>query len=292
MDRVATAPISWGVSEVPGWGFQLAPSTVLLQMHELGLAATELGPEGFLPRDPADQAAVLNEHGLYAVGQFVPVVLHRGGSDFRTAVDTSLEVLRAVGGHTMVLAAATGMTGYDERPSLGDDDWRRLLTRLNEIAAYTDRFGVRAVLHPHVGTMIESADEIDHVLRGCGIGLCLDSGHLLVGGADPVRLAEEHPGRIAHVHLKDVRADLAAQVRRGELAYTDAVRDGLYVPLGTGDVDTEAIVSALEQAGYIGWYVLEQDTILASDPTGTPQDPRAAVQTSLDYLRTLCEVRR
>ena len=292
MDRVAAAPISWGVSEVPGWGFQLAPSTVLLQMHELGLAATELGPEGFLPHDAADQAAVLSEHGLYAVGQFVPVVLHRDGSDPRAAVDTSLEVLRAVGGRTMVLAAATGMTGYDERPALGADDWRRLLTGLNEIAAYTDRFGVRAVLHPHVGTMIESADELERVLRGCGIGLCLDTGHLLVGGADPVRLAQEHPDRIAHVHLKDVRADLAERVRRGELPYTDAVRDGLYVPLGAGDVDTEAIVSALEQAGYAGWYVLEQDTILVSDPTGTPQDPRAAVQTSLDYLRTLCEVRR
>jgi inosose dehydratase len=74
-DRVAGAPISWGVCEVPGWGHQLDAGGVLTQMRELGLAATEFGPDGFLPADPQAMAGVLAEHHLTAVGGFVPVVM-------------------------------------------------------------------------------------------------------------------------------------------------------------------------------------------------------------------------
>ncbi len=115
-----------------------------------------------------------------------------------------------------------------------------------------------------------------------GIGLCLDTGHLLIGGGDPVAVAGEPPERIAHVHLKDVRLDWARQVQSGEATYTEAVAGGMYVPLGEGDVDIAAIVGALEAHGYAGWYVLEQDTILPGDPG--PDGPVAAVRTSLAHL--------
>ena len=108
--------------------------------------------------------------------------------------------------------------------------------------------------------MVETGDEVQRVLEGSAISLCLDTGHLLIGGTDPAELAAG-PERIAHVHLKDVDAAWR-RVRVGELTYTEAVRAGMYRPLGTGDVDVAGIVRHLEAPGYDGWYVLEQDTIL------------------------------
>jgi inosose dehydratase len=281
-DRLAGAPISWGVCEVPGWGWQYDVATVLGQMADIGLAATEFGPEGFLPADPGDKGRVLAEHGLRAVGQFVPVVLHDPAHDPLPQVEAVLDSLIAAGASTVVVAAATGQDGYDEQPTLDEDGWATLLANLDRLAQGCAARRVTATLHPHVGTMVESGPDTERVLSGSRIGLCLDTGHLLIGGADPVALARSHPERVAHVHLKDVRADVAARVRTGELSYTEAVRAGLYVPLGEGDVDVASIVGALEDSGYAGWYVLEQDTILPADPGD--DGPLTDVETSLNFL--------
>jgi inosose dehydratase len=283
MDRVAGAPISWGVCEVPGWGHQLAPDRVLAEMRDVGLAATEFGPDGFLPAAPAAKAATLREYGLAAVGGFVPVVLHDAAADPLPAVDRELDGFVAAGAGTLVLAAATGQDGYDARPELDDAQWRTLLTTLDRLADLARGRGVTAVLHPHVGTVVENRVEVDRVLGGSSVPLCLDTGHLLVGGTDPVELAKAVPDRIAHAHLKDVDAGWAARVRAGEVGYTDAVRGGMYRPLGAGDVDIAAIVEVLEGSGYRGWYVMEQDTVLAGEPAG--EGPVADVRASLEYLR-------
>ena len=262
--RIAGAPISWGVCEVPGWGHQLSPERVLAEMRDAGLAATEFGPDGFLPADPGERSALLKSYGLGAVGGFVPVVLHD------PARDPLPDVRRALAGFgdagTLVLAAATGLDGYDERPALTDDGWRTLLANLDRIAAHAAGLGVLATLHPHVGTVVEGPGEVDRVLAGSRIPLCLDTGHLLIGGTDPLELARSAADRIAHVHLKDVDAALAGRVRAGDLTYTAAVREGVYRPLGTGDIDIPGIVGALTAAGYTGWYVMEQDTILGAEP--------------------------
>lgn len=288
-ERIAAAPISWGVCEVPGWGWQHEPPTVLTQMRELGIAATEFGPDGFLPDTPQGKADTLAEYGLAAVGQFVPVVLHDPGTDPLPPVETAMAGLVAADASTVVIAAATGADGYDDRPELDDAGWSTLLANLDRIAdAAADR-GLTAALHPHVGTMVESGTETDRVLAGSRVGLCLDTGHLLIGGGDPVRVAVEHPDRIVHMHLKDVDLSWARKVQDGAAAYTDAVAAGMYVALGAGDIDIAAIVGALEEVGYTGWYVLEQDTILPGDPgdPATPKgagDPVADVRTSVAHL--------
>jgi inosose dehydratase len=142
--------------------------------------------------------------------------------------------------------------------------------------------GVLAVLHPHVGTMVETRNDVDRVLAGSHIMLCLDTGHLLIGGTDPLHLARAVPGRIAHVHLKDVDAALAARVQTGNLTYTEAVRGGMYTPLGAGDVDIAGIVTALRGNGFDGWFVMEQDTILDGEPAD--EGPMRDVRTSVAYL--------
>ncbi len=288
--RVAGAPISWGVCEVPGWGHQLAADPVLRQMRELGLAATEFGPDGFLPDAPEDKAAVLSAHGLTAVGQFVPVVLHDPHHDPLPEVRAAIAGLVAAGAGTVVVAAATGADGYDDRPALGPQGWSVLLANLDRICSAAAGAGLVAALHPHVGTMIQTGEETQRVLDGSRIGLCLDTGHLIIGGGDPVAVAAERPDRIAHVHLKDVRLDLAARVRAGAMTYSEAVAEGMYVPLGAGDVDIATIVGRLEAAGYAGWYVLEQDTVLRAAPGADGvADPVEDVRASLSHLLLLGE---
>jgi inosose dehydratase len=280
--KIAGAPISWGVCEVPGWGHQLTPQRVLTEMRDLGLAATELGPEGFLPSDPGELTALLDSYGLSCVGTFVPVLLHDAGHDPLPDIAAPLDAVLACKADVLVLAAATGTDGYDSRPTLDDDQWATLLGNLDRLAAAAAERGVLAVLHPHVGTMVEIRSDVDRVLTGSQIKLCLDTGHLLIGGTDPLRLAREVPGRIAHAHLKDVDAALAARVQAGELTYTDAVRDGMYTPLGAGDIDIAGIVTALRSNGFDGWFVMEQDTILDAEPAD--EGPVRDVRTSVAYL--------
>jgi inosose dehydratase len=283
--RIAGAPISWGVCEVPGWGYQLGPERVLAEMRQVGLAATELGPDGFLPARPDAMARVLDHHGLAAVGGFTPLLLHVAAHDPVPEVDRLLQGYDASGAGVLVLSVVTGAEGYDTRPELDDDGWATLLANLDRLAALAAGRGVRAVLHPHVGTMVEHGDEVRRVLEGSSIPLCLDTGHLLIGGTDPAELAGQAPERIAHVHFKDVDARLARRVQDGRLTYTQGVREGMYRPLGSGDVDVPAIVGALRARGYDGWYVLEQDTILAEEPAG--EGPVADVRASADHLRAV-----
>lgn len=281
---IAGAPISWGVCEVPGWGHQLSAGRVLAEMRALGLAATEFGPAGFLPADPGRRAALLASHGLQAVGGFVPVVLHDPARDPLPEVRRALDGFGAA--DMLVLAAATGLTGYDERPVLDDAGWATLLGNLDRLAGHAADRGVRATLHPHVGTVVESGAEVDRVLAGSQIPLCLDTGHLFIGGTDPLDLVRGAPDRIAHAHLKDVDATIAARVRAGELTYTAAVRAGMYRPLGAGDIDIAAIIETLAATGYDGWYVLEQDTVVEAPPAPRT-GPYEAVHASIAYLEGL-----
>jgi inosose dehydratase len=281
--KIAGAPISWGVCEVPGWGYQLKPARVLKEMRAVGLSATELGPDGFLPSEPTAMADTLSQHGLRAIGGFTPLVLHVPRHDPLPEVARLLDGYAASGAKVLVLSADSGLTGYDTRPELDDDGWATLLANLDRVAHLAAGRGVRAVLHPHVGTMIEKGTEVQQVLDGSSISLCLDTGHLLIGGTDPADLARQAPERIAHLHLKDVDSIVAAKVQSGRLTYTDAVGQGMYRPLGTGDVDVPAIVGHLRARGYDGWYTLEQDTILAEEPIG--KGPVEDVATSADYLR-------
>ena len=286
--RVAGAPISWGVCEVPGWGHQMTPDRVLTEMRDVGLAATEFGPDGFLPDAPGQKAAVLSSYGMSAVGGVVPVVLHESGRDVMATVGPVLEAFVAARAGTLVLAADSGLTGYDERVVLDDSAWKTLFANLDRIRDEAGERGITATLHPHVGTVVEKTDEVERVLDGSSVPLCLDTGHLLVGGTDPAELVARVPERIAHTHLKDVDSSLAARVRGGELTYSDAVRQGMYRPLGRGDVDIAGIVRQLEAKGYAGWYVMEQDTMLTEEPAaggGPIQDVRASL-TFLEELNT------
>jgi inosose dehydratase len=280
--RVAAAPISWGVSEVPGWGYQLDPDRVLSEMRSLGLTSTEFGPPGFLAADPTARAEQLHAHGMTSLGGFLPVLLHDATYDPLPGVDRFVDECVASGADVVVLAAYTGVPGYDERPVLHDAGWSTLLANLDRVAERARARGMTASLHPHVGTMVERPEEVERVLTGSSVGLCLDTGHLELGGSDAVALAVANASRVNHVHLKDVDKALTTRVVAGELPFGEAVREGIFRPLGRGDIDIPALVAALEGAGYPGWYVLEQDVMLAGAPVD--EGPVRNVRESLEYL--------
>jgi inosose dehydratase len=254
-------------------------------MADLGIEATEFGPEGFLPDEPAAKAATLAQYGLKAVGGFVPAVLHATAIDPATAVVPALDAMVAAGADSLVLAASTGADGYDSRPEIDERGWATMFQNLDRLCAMAAERQITASIHPHMGTMVQTEDEIVRVLEGSVIPLTLDTGHIMAAGGDPVRLAERYAQRVAHVHAKDVDATKANRVRNGESTFYEAVVDGMFVPLGLGDVDFGAIVAALSRAGFRGWYVMEQDAVLLNAPTDG--GPREDVRRSIEYLADL-----
>jgi inosose dehydratase len=288
MPRVAGAPISWGVCEVPGWGYQMDAERVLDEAAGLGLTALEAGPDGFLPGNPQEMATLLSEYGLELVGGFAPAILHRPDArDSELAsVERQAKLFAAAGAGVLVIAAATGEEGYEESPGLEDSEWDELFATLAMVEEIGSKLGLSVVLHPHYGTEIENPEQVQRFLEGCETALCLDTGHSMVGGGDPVALTESAATRIRHVHLKDVDRGLAERVVSGTLPYEQAVRDGLYMPLGDGDVDVRLVLEVLNGAGYDGWYVLEQDIMLSTDPG---YGPAAEVGRSVAYLKGVLE---
>jgi inosose dehydratase len=284
--RVAAAPISWGVCEVPGWGLQLPPERVLAEMVQLGLGATELGPQGWLPLDGRRAREELDRHGLRLVGGFVPVVVHEAGlGDTRAHAQRAAAQLSAAGGEVFVAALVADLA-WSPPPCLDDDAWKRAGEHLRVVADLAAAEGLELVLHPHVGTLVESAADVERALAHTDVPWCFDSGHLLIGGVDPAAFVREHAARIGHVHLKDVDARLAEELRRGALTLVEATQAGLFRPLGEGDARIDEVVRRLDESGYERWLVLEQDIAITGSEPAVGAGPVLDVRKSIEFLST------
>lgn len=290
LDRVAAAPISWGVCEVPGWGRQLAPERVLAEMSELGFRATELGSAGWLPADITHLRSLLRSHRLDLLGGFVPLVMHRPDelAAAREDAEATARLLSAAGARFFNTAPVTSTDWCPRRP-LTDDEWRHLMATIDLVDQICDSYGLVQVLHQHVGCVIETAAEVQRVLDHSSVRFVLDTGHLAIGGVDPVRFATDHVDRVGLVHLKDTRLDVARRLNNNELTLMEAVKEGLFPPLGNGDLDVKAVVQRLEAHHYDGWYVLEQDCAIAGAEPQAGFGPIRDVETSVDYLQHLAD---
>lgn len=284
--RLAAAPISWGVCEVPGWGLQLPPERVLSEMVDLGLRATELGPQGWLPLDGAQARAELDRHGLRLVGGFVPVVVHEPGlGDTREQARRAAAQLAAAGADVFVAALVADLD-WSAPPAIDDDAWARVGEHLRAIADLVAAEGLELVLHPHVGTLVETAEQVDRALAHTDVPWCFDTGHLLIGGVEPAAFVSEHAARIGHVHLKDVDARLAEDVRTGARSLVNATQAGLFRPLGDGDAGIDEVLRLLDQSGYERWLVLEQDIAITGTEPPAGGGPALDVERSIEFLST------
>jgi inosose dehydratase len=282
--RLAGAPISWGVCEIPGWGRILPPDRVLGEMASVGLHATELGPLGYLPLEPELLRAQLARFGLGLVGAFVPLPLVDAvAARAAEAIRNTAENLASAGAEVFVVALV--MDHEWSRPvPLDDAGWRRVADGLAEADELVSELGMTLALHPHVGTLIETTIDVQRALAATDVGWCLDTGHLLIGGVEPAEFIRDHAERVVHVHLKDVDLDLASGVRAGELQLLDAVKRGLFRPLGQGDAGIAEVIGLLDERGYDGWLVLEQDTAITGDEPPVGSGPMLDVIESLAFL--------
>ncbi len=288
LNRIAGAPITWGVDGSPGWGYLMDRDRVLAEMQQIGLAATELGPDGYLPEDVDELRALLNRFNLALVGGFVPAVLYRPElvSENLEYVSRAAATLAGIDAPVMVFAADSHHAGYDRQIELTDAEWDTFLTSLDSVIEIASEQGLGTTLHPHWGTAIVTQDHVERLLEQSRVDLCIDTGHLALAGADPVAIAKAATGRVSHVHLKDLDENLARQVRSGDLAFRQAVIDGMFLPLGDGSLDIAGFVAALETQGYKGWYVIEQDAVLDSEPRAG-EGPIVAAKRSFSFLEGL-----
>jgi inosose dehydratase len=177
-----------------------------------------------------------------------------------------------------------------------DDDWSvprpldrheyaHLVAMLAEVDAICADHGMLQVLHPHLQTVVETSRDVDRLLESCDVAWCLDTGHLAIGGTDPVEFARRAAERVGHVHLKDVRLDLVPRMMDRSTSIMAGVQAGLFPPLGQGDLPLAEVVVALERSGYQGWYVIEQDMAVTGALPPEGEGPVVGVEASMRYLR-------
>jgi inosose dehydratase len=294
---VANAPCSWGVLEFGAHAPTYGSADVLDQIASTGYQGTELGDWGFMPTDPAVLHDELERRALALVGAFVPVALadaraHAGGvaAALRTGSlmrdaghsDGFIVLADETDGNTRRVAVAGRVTPAD---GLSPHQWNVAAQGATAVAsAVREQTGLRTVIHPHCGSFVETEAEIDALLARVDpelLGLCLDTGHVMYGGGDPLSVYSRHAGRVWHVHLKDCEPGVAAEAVRERVDYFEAVRRGVFCELGRGAVDFRAVVSALQRQRYRGWVVVEQDVLPS---LGTPA---ASAERNRAYLRSI-----
>lgn len=288
LSRVASAPISWGICEVPGWGKMLPTNRVLSEMAQLGLAGTELGAPGFLPTNPGEIDAILEQHKLKLLGGFTPVIVHNPAERDATMkyVRKTIELFKKTGA-TQLVSSPVYTWNWDTPGTLTNDEIRHMFKVLDEITLMCKDNGISNVLHPHLMTVVETKSDVERVLDGCDVDWCLDSGHLAIGGVDILEFAKAAFDRIGHVHLKDVDLSRAPSVLNRSQSIMEGVQDGLFTVLGKGDVPISELVRFLENHGYQGWYVIEQDLAITGNLPALGEGPIELVGESLAYLRSI-----
>jgi inosose dehydratase len=275
--RLGNAPVSFGVFEVTAQGgFALPdPEAVLAAIAAAGYDGTELGPAGYLG-DTATLRERLERHRLELIAGFVPIAFSAASPDIEGQLSPVLDLFDAAGARAArpVLADAT----EDAPQALDDAGFARLARAVTQAAEVSRARGYEPVFHHHHGSHVETPSEIEALLAATDLNLVLDTGHLLLGGGDPVRALADWGERIDHVHLKDVKLD----VIRDAPSMLDCWRRGAFCELGEGDVDLDAFLGALTGSGYDGWVVVEQDRILP--PGATIEDAAAAQERNRRWL--------
>jgi inosose dehydratase len=254
-------------------------------MSAMGMTATELGAPGFLPTDPDEVKAELATYGMTLMGGFTPVVLH-DPAQRQATIDSATATARLFqrAGATKFISAVVQDWDWSIPRPLTIDEQKHMVEMFGVIDEICVEHGLQQVLHSHVQTVVETKDDINRVLDTCDVNFCLDTGHMAIGGQDPVAFAKEAMERVGHVHLKDVRLDMVPPVLRREVTLMAATQAGLFTPLGQGDVDILGVVQTLEAAGYQGWYVIEQDTAITDGLPAEGEGPITQVRTSMQYL--------
>ncbi len=293
--RVASAPVSWGIYEFEGIAPKYHFSQVLDEIAETGYRGIELGPYGYLPTDPAVLRDELEKRGLQLLSAFVPVKLadadaHEAGAQEALKVG---RLLTALGARYIVLADDNGkvpelvqQAGRRTGSALTPQQWDVFAAGVNHVARrVNDELGMEVVFHHHCAGYVETPEESRQLLARTDpslVGLCLDTGHWHYAGGDAVECIREFGERVRYLHFKDCQPEIARQCRAQKKDYFQAVAAGVFCPLGEGEVDFPGVIRAMQDQGYDGWGIVEQD-VLTDDLAA----PKRFSQANRDYLASL-----
>ena len=284
--RFGVSPIAWTNDDMPELGGDTTVETILADAQAIGFEGVELG--GKFPRDPAALKAMLSAHRLDLIGGWWSThLLTRSPADEIAAARAHLGLLKALGSPVFVAAECSNAIHGDrtrplsDTPRLAAADWPRFGERLNALASYVEGQGLKFAYHFHLGTVVERPEDLDQFVAhtASNVGFVVDTGHAALGGVDAAALIRRHPGRVVHVHTKDVRRGVFARVQADGKSFLDGVLAGMFTAPGDGDLDFTAVMRALADIGYAGWIVIEaeQDPRLA--------DPRVYSRLGLETLK-------
>lgn len=282
--RWGVSPIAWINDDMPELGGDTPLERVLADCRDLGFAGIELG--GRFPREAGELRALLGAYDLDLVGGwYSTALLERDAEAEIAAMQGHLTLLEAMGCDVFIAAECSNAVHSNravplaQKPRVGD--WGRFGERLNRLAAHVAGRGMRFAYHYHLGTCVETRQDLAAFIAATDetVGFVVDIGHAVLGGIDPVRLILDHPGRVSHVHAKDVRGAVHAQVLAEGQSFLDGVLGGMFTAPGDGSIDFGAVMRALAKTNYSGWVVIEaeQDPALA--------DPRTYSELGLATLK-------
>ncbi|RJL34679.1 xylose isomerase [Bailinhaonella thermotolerans] len=273
--RIANAPVNFGVYRPAD--LRADAGDLLAGLAGAGYAGLDAGPPGLFP------PALLKRHGLLLAGGWIDLDADLDRDDHgRSALDAALDAFAALPADDPRFAPRPTLGPPPDPPRFARPgtpavppagDWPRLRERVRRAAARCRARGLEPVLHHHLGTGIETEAEIDRALEETDVSLCLDTGHLLLAGGDPVAALRKYAGRVRQIHVKDASRDACARVRASGGDLWAAIRAPVFPRLGEGDLDLAAFAAALRGSGYTGWLVVEQDAV-APDPSAALADQR------------------
>ncbi|MCE8026015.1 MULTISPECIES: myo-inosose-2 dehydratase [Halomonadaceae] len=264
--RLGINPLTWTNDDLPSLGADTPLEVCLEEGREAGFAGFELGNK--FPRTPEVLSRVLGRYDLELVsGWYSARLLERSPEEEIAAIQEHLGLLKACGAKVMVFCEVSRcIHGHQalplsRRPLLSDADWERLTTGLDAVGDYLKEQGIQLAYHHHLGTVVESQQDVERMLDSTGdsVGLLLDFGHLSGAGGDPLAVARRYAARINHVHCKDLRLPVLEELRNRDKSFLDGVLDGLFTVPGDGNVDFLPALTHLYEAGYRGWLVVEAE---------------------------------
>ena len=271
--RFGINPIGWTNDCMHWLGDFIPVETCLAEARAAGFSGIELGRK--MPKQGGELRALLDRHGLRLVGGWYSgKLLQRDPKAEIAALKEHLALHQACGAEIMVFAETSGDIVNDvggrrsTRPQIdGAGTWKTFGARTSEVADYLADQGVRMAFHHHMGTVVESAEDVRRLMENTrsSVGLLLDTGHLTYGGGDPVAAIGAFGARINHVHCKDIRGYALEACRRRDASFSEAILSGIFTAPGDGIIDYPAVFKALKEANYRGWVVQEAE-----------QDPRVA----------------
>lgn len=280
------SPIAWINDDMPELGGDTPLETLLSDAAEIGFSGVELG--GKFPRAPDELKPLLHSYGLNLVGGwFSGSLLTLDPDEQIAAMQEHLSLLEGMGCGVFVFAEcsntvhATRGVPLSTRPVLDDAGWARFGRGITAVADHVAERGLHFAYHHHIGTVVETQADLDRFIDETGVtaGLTVDTGHGYYGGIDVPALIRKHPGRVAHVHCKDVRVDVMTAVRQANRSFLEGVIDGMFTVPGDGAIDFAPVFAALADIRYDGWVIVEAE----QDPARA--NPRIYGQLGLDHLR-------